>query len=283
MTATKSGQVSKQAACHWFGISRQAYYQARRQQLQQEAENDLLLELVRAIRRRHPRMGGRKLYHLLQKPMAKAGISRGRDALFDLLRQHDLLVPTKRSRHRTTRPGLWRCPNRLAELKIERVNQVWVADITYILTEQGFVYLALITDAFSRFIVGFDLSSSLAAEGALRALNRAIEENQGLNLTGLVHHSDHGIQYTAHPYGLRLNTAGILSSMGEVGNCYENALAERMNGILKCEYGLDDLFVNLEQALIAVQEAIKSYNFERPHFSLGLRCPAAVYCDFNVQ
>jgi len=282
MSVGNSCQVSKQAACDWFGISRQGYYQARRRQLQREAEDDLLLEMVQAVRQRHPRMGGRKLQHLLQKPMAQAGICRGRDALFDLLRQHDLLVPTKRSRHRTTRSGLWRCPNRLVELEIERVNQVWVADITYILTEQGFVYLALLTDAFSRFIVGYDLSSSLAAEGALRALNQAIDQTAGLNLTGLVHHSDHGIQYTAHPYNQRLTTARILPSMGEVGNCYENALAERINGILKCEYGLDDLFIDLHQAHMAVEEAVNLYNFERPHSSLGLRYPAAVYLDFNV-
>lgn len=240
------------------------------------------MELVQGIRQRHPRMGGRKLFHELQQPMAALDISRGRDAFFDLLREHDLLVPPKRSRHRTTRSGLWRCPNLLLDLAVTAPNQVWVADITYIATEQGFVYLALITDAWSRFIVGYDLSSSLAAEGCLRALNRAIDQTAGLNLKGLIHHSDHGVQYTAWPYRDRLAALGILSSMGQVGNCYENPLAERMNGILKYEYGLDDLFIDLKHAHKAVEEAVWLYNFERPHCSLALRKPAQLYCNFNV-
>lgn len=279
MTVANNDQVTKQAACDWFGISRQAYYQACERQTQREMEDELLLEMVQAIRQQHPRMGVRKLHHLLGERMAQAGISRGRDALFNLLREHDLLVQTKRSRRRTTRPGLWRCPNRLAELTVERPNQAWVSDITYLQTEQGFVYLSLITDAYSRYIVGYDLSTSLAAEGCLRALNRAIDQSKSLDLTGLIHHSDHGVQYTAYPYHDRLQAAKILPSMGEVGNCYENALAERMNGILKCEYFLDSLFVNFDQAHQAVREAIRLYNYERPHWSLGLECPANVYLN----
>lgn len=279
MTVSENNQMSQQTACKWFGISRQAYYQACKRQFQHETEDKLLLEMVRNIRKQHPRMGVRKLHYLLQEQMTQAGIFRGRDALFDLLRAHDLLVVTKRNRRRTTRSGLWRCPNRLAELTVERPNQVWVSDITYIQTEQGFAYLSLITDAYSRYIVGYDLSTSLAAEGCLRALNRAIDQTKGFDLTGLIHHSDHGVQYTACPYNERLKAAHILSSMGEVGNCYENALAERMNGILKCEYLLDDLFVSFEQALSAVREAIRLYNFERPHWSLGLDFPANAYLN----
>jgi transposase InsO family protein len=279
MTATESSQLSKQVACDWYDISRQAYYQACQRQLQREAEDELLLEMVRDIRRHHPRIGGRKLHHLLQGRMAEHGIARGRDALFDLLRDNDLLVPTQLSRRRTTRSGLWRCPNRLTDLVVKDVNQAWVSDITYLQTEEGFIYLSLITDVYSRYIVGYDLSPSLEAEGALRALKQATKQTNGADLTGLIHHSDHGVQYTAHDYIGRLRTDGILSSMGEVGNCYENALAERMNGILKCEYFLDSLFVDFEQAKSAVREAIRLYNFERPHWSLGLQCPADVYLD----
>jgi putative transposase len=279
MTVTENSQLSKKVACDWFSISRQAYYQARQRQLKREAEDELLLEMVRDIRKRHPRIGGRKLHHLLSEQMAEHGIARGRDALFDLLRDNDLLVPTKRSRRRTTRPGLWRCPNRLTELVGQRTNQAWVSDITYLQTQEGFIYLSLITDAFSRYIVGYDLSTSLATEGALRALNQAVKQTNGADLTGLIHHSDHGVQYTARPYFDQLQSANMLSSMGEVGNCYENALAERMNGILKCEYFLDSLFVNIEQAESAVREAIHLYNFERPHWSLGLLCPADVYLE----
>lgn len=269
--------MSKQAGSGWFGISRQAYYQGRKRQLQRAAEDQLLVELVQGIRQRHPRMGGRKLYHELQTEMTILAISRGRDAFFDLLRETDLLVPKKRSQRRTTRSGLWHYPNLLVDLNLRRVNQAWVGDITYITTEQGFVYLALLTDVFSRFIVGYDLSSSLAAEGCLRALNCAIDQTTNHDLDGLIHHSDHGVQYTAWPYHDRLQSVNIRPSMGEVGNCYENALAERVNGILKCEYGLDDLFVNLEHAQQAVREAIWLYNYERPHLSLDYCKPAEIY------
>jgi transposase InsO family protein len=268
--------VSRQAAVGWFGISRQAYYQARQRQQQRAAENQLLLELVQGIRQRHPRMGGRKLYHELQGAMTALGIGHGRDAFFDLLRDHDLLVPQKRSQRRTTRPGVWQAPNLLADLPLKQVQQAWVGDITYLTTEQGFVYLALLTDAFSRYIVGYDLSSSLVAEGCLRALERAISTVK-TTLQGLVHHSDHGVQYTAWPYRDRLHALGIRPSMGEVGNCYDNALAERMNGILKCEYGLDDLFIDFEHASLAVQEAVWLYNYERPHLSLAYCKPADVH------
>jgi len=243
----------------------------------QAAEDQLIVELVQGIRQRHPRLGGRKLHHELQEPMTALGITRGRDAFFELMRAHNLLVETKRSGQRTTRSGLWRCPNRLTDLKVTHVNQVWAGDITYITTEQGFLYLALLTDAFSRFIVGFDLSSSLAVEGCQRALEMAIKQTAGADLSGLIHHSDHGVQYAAWPYRERLQLLGILSSMGEVGNCYENPLAERMNGILKCEYGLDNLFVNGKFAQRATQESIWLYNYERPHMSLNYRKPAEIY------
>lgn len=269
--------MNRQAACHWFGISRQAYYQARKRQMVREAEDRLVVELVRGLRQRHPRMGGLKLLHELRKPLAALGISRGRDAFFDLLRAHDLLVPTKRNRRGTTRSGLWRCGNLLAEMKVVRVHQAWVADITYLTTEQGFIYLALITDVYSRFIVGQDLSSSLAAEGSLRALKRALRQSGCERLVGMIHHSDHGVQYTSWPYRAQLGTFGIRSSMGEVGNCYENALAERVNGILKLEYGLDGHFVDLKHAAKATQDAIWLYNYERPHLSLEYRKPAEIY------
>lgn len=222
-------------------------------------------------------MGGRKLLHELRKSMDALGIKRGRDSFFDLLREHDLLVPHKRNYRRTTYSGYWRRPNLLADLAVVRVHQVWVGDITYIATEQGFRYLALLTDAHSRFIVGYDFSESLAVEGCLRALNQAIRQTDLHLLHGLIHHSDHGIQYTATDYANRLDSVGIRASMGEVGNCYDNALAERMNGILKCEYNLNQLFVNAKDAQIAVKQAIYLYNFERPHLALDYAKPAQIH------
>ena len=275
MRARQAG-VSVAAASAWFGISRQAHYQARKRALQRAAEEELLLTLVRDIRQQHPRMGGRKMLHKLRPRMASLGIRIGRDAFFALLSRHDLLVPVKRSPHRTTIAGLWYFPNLTSDLQVTHINQVWVADITYILTEQGHLYLALITDVFSRFIVGFDLSSSLAVEGSLRALNAAISQAAG-DLRGLIHHSDHGVQYTAHLYRDRLHDLGIRSSMGAVGNAYDNALAERVNGILKIEYLLDALFVDARQAAQAVEQAIWLYNNDRPHLSLNFATPAEFY------
>jgi len=263
-------------ACQWFGVTPQAYYQARKRDLRKEAEAQLILALVREIRKRHPRMGARKLLHLLQPSLASLHISSGRDAFFDLLRAHDLLVPRKRSPHRTTFSGLWRFPNLLEGLEVARVNQAWVADITYILTEEGYLYLALITDMFSRYIVGYDVSSSLAVEGALRALEMAIRQAPGA-LESLIHHSDHGVQYTASAYRERLTQAGMRSSMGAVGNAYDNALAERVNGILKTEYLLDSLFPSKSQAIETVAQAVHLYNFERPHLSLGYATPAHIF------
>ena len=217
------------------------------------------------------------MLYKLRPELEQEGISLGRDRFYEILKRYDLLVKPVRRKRRTTWPGLWRCPNLLEGLTITNVQQVWVADITYLETEQGFCYLSLLTDAYSRRIVGYDLSTSLSVEGALRALEMAIEQTSS-PLAGLIHHSDHGVQYTSHAYRDRLASKGILSSMGEVGNCYENALAERMNGIVKLEYGLNNVFVDLAQADQAVREAVWLYNFERPHLALNCQTPA----EFHV-
>ena len=265
--------MSMTRICTWFGVSRQAHYQKRQRQSRTAEQERKVLDKVRAVRQRHPRMGGRKLRHILGAELEQEGLALGRDRFFDLLRRNDLLVKPVKRQWRTTWPGVWRCPNRLAGLAITQINQVWAADITYLETEQGFCYLSLLTDACSRRIVGYDLSPSLSVEGALRSLEMAIEQATS-PLAGLIHHSDHGVQYTSHAYRDRLVENGMLSSMGAVGNCYENALAERMNGILKLEYGLDNLFVDFHQARQAVREAVWLYNFERPHLALDYQVPA---------
>jgi transposase InsO family protein len=269
-------ELTKQAFLEYFAISRQAHHQQVQKVWRRAGEEAVILELVRAIRYHHPRMGTRKVWVKLQPQLASRGYRIGRDRLFDLLRRHDLLVPIKRRRTRTTRSGLWRCPNLLPELTISQPYQLWVGDITYLTLETGFAYLALLTDAFSRFIVGFDLSISLAVEGCHRALSCALRQAP-CSLAGLVHHSDHGVQYTAHTYRNLLTDHRVVSSMGEVGNCYENALAERMNGILKLEYGLDRLFVDLTQAIESTEQAIYLYNYDRPHLALDYRVPAEVH------
>ena len=265
--------------CAWYGISRQAHYQLKWRQQQQQQAAEEVLALVRKIRHKHKRMGGRKLYHELQPELLKRGIKLGRDRFFDLLRDHNLLLRPKKRAYRTTWAGKWRCENLLAQTVITRPNQAWVCDLTYIATETGFVYLALVTDLFSRRIMGYDLSRSLCLEGAARAVQMAIAQADQ-PLAGLIHHSDHGVQYTSGPYRHLLAQHHIRSSMGEVGNCYDNAVAERINGILKLEYGLDDTFVDLAQVQLAVEHAVWLYNHERPHLALNYQIPYQVYVNY---
>jgi putative transposase len=271
--------VTLKRLCGWYGISRQAYYQQKRQQQQHQSQTSQVLELVRQIRHRHNRMGGRKLYHQLQPELLKLGIQLGRDRFFELLRAHNLLLNPKKRAYRTTWSGSWRCENLLATTRITAPNQAWVCDLTYIATESGFVYLALVTDLYSRRIMGSDLSRSLTLEGAIRAAQQAISQ-AGHPLHGLIHHSDHGVQYTSRPYRDLLAQHHIRSSMGEVGNCYDNPVAERVNGILKLEYGLDDSFVDLAQAHLAVEQAVWLYNHERPHLALNYQIPYQVYVNY---
>lgn len=262
--------------CGWFGISRQAHYAQRQRDAWRQQEAEQVLAWVRDLRQRHPRMGGRKLLHSLQPQLEAADISLGRDRFFDLLAQHDLLLAQPRQARRTTWSGFWRCPNLLVDALLTQPGQAWVCDITYLETRDGFCYLALVTDAFSRCVLGFDVSASLAVEGALRALDMALEHNTW-PLDALIHHSDHGVQYTCQRYRERLLACGIRSSMGEVGNCYDNAIAERINGILKLEYGLDQCLIDLKHAQFSTQQAVWLYNHERPHWALQLQTPACVH------
>jgi len=258
--------------CDYFGISRQAHHQMQQRQAHRAQEHEQVMAAVQQLRHRHRRLGTRKLQHEL----AAQGITIGRDRLFALLGGCNLLLKPVRRSYRTTWPGTWRCDNLLATMTVTAPNQAWVSDITYLATETGFRYLVLITDVFSRRIMGFDLSDSLAVEGLARALDMALAHVPTLP-PGLVLHSDHGIQYTCHAFRQQLARHHIRSSMGEVGNCYDNALAERINGILKLEYGLDGCFPSHRQALRAVQQAVYLYNVERPHLALNLRKPDQVY------
>lgn len=263
--------------CDWCGISRQAHYQQRRrEQVRRRQDTEIVCPLVRRWRQRHPHMGARKILKALRPLFKLMGLCLGRDRFFAILREAGLLVPKRRNRRRTTFPGEWRTIDRLKSAQIDAPNQAWVGDITYIETEEGFCYLTLLTDAHSRYIVGFDVSTSLAVEGAIRTLERAARQQKG-SLRGLIHHTDRGVQYTCHAYRNCLRRLGMLSSMGRTGNCYDNAQAERVNGILKNEYGLGDRFVSVVQACQAVAQAVHLYNTERPHLALDYRTPLEVH------
>lgn len=201
----------------------------------------------------------------------------GRDKFFDLMRDEGLLIRRKRKYARTTNSehGFRVYGNKIKELKIVRPNQVWVCDITYIATAEGFMYLALITDLYSRKIVGYDISDSLEAEGCRRALKRALASVK--NTKGIIHHSDRGIQYCCKEYVKLLKKYGLEISMAAKGDCYENAVAERLNGILKQEYELGSKFMTKEIAVKATKEAINLYNTKRLHRSINYKTPAEIY------
>jgi len=263
--------------CAQFGISRQAHYQKLWREIERQSENEVVLEMVRQVKRKHPRMGGRKLLFKIQPLLVADRLQIGRDRLFELMRREDLLVKRRKAYRRTTIPGLWRAPNRLPGLTISHPNQVWVCDITYLEVEIGrFAYLFVLMDLYARYILGWYVSTSLAADGALSSLKMALSHRSS-DITDLIHHSDHGVQYTNHAYMNTLLASNILPSMGAIGNCYDNIFAERLMGILKSEYRLDTRFMNFAQVNLAVKEVVHLYNTDRPHLSLNLAVPHEVY------
>jgi transposase InsO family protein len=260
--------------CRLFGKSRQAYYQGEKRTLRQAVDEEVVLVYVRGIRSGQPRLGTRKLYALLAGVMSKSGIRMGRDKFFELLRKHGLLVEPRRKRVRTTDGShLYRKhPNLIKGYEPSRPEQVWSSDMTYVWTERGFVYVSLITDQYSRKIVGYHVHETLETEGPLRALRMALKHRDRRE-TMLIHHSDRGIQYCSETYVGLLRRNGIQISMSAPGNPYENAVAERVNGILKSEYYLDGCFRTIKEVRRAVEEAVRLYNTGRPHASCDYLTP----------
>jgi transposase InsO family protein len=198
----------------------------------------------------------------------------GRDRLYKLLKEYELLIIPRRKYIRTTQS--WhhyrKWPDLLKDYHPNCPGQLWVSDITFLKTQQGFIYLSLITDAYSRVIVGFHLSQNLKASGCIAALNKALKYRQD-SFTDLIHHSDRGIQYCCDDYVQILQSHGINISMTQSGSPYDNAIAERINGILKQEFGLDKTFKSYSEAIEPVAKAIHLYNHFRPHFSCELQPP----------
>lgn len=263
--------------CEKTGMSRQNLYKARRRRSRADVDEGLIEELVRAERRVQPRLGGRKLYYLLKPEMAAAEVDLGRDRFFEVLGEKGLLLERLPKAPRTTnsRHCLPVFTNLLKGRVLTGPNQCWVADITYIRTAEGYLYLCLITDAWSRKIVGWAAADTLETEGCLEALRRALS---GLpSGASPLHHSDRGCQYCSHEYVRALQAAGLEISMTEDLHCYENALAERVNGIIKQEYYLGAEFQTKAQALKAIAEAILLYNTRRPHTALNYQTPEAAH------
>ncbi len=275
----KQAGISTSELCDRVGMSRQNYYAARRLRQRRQVDEALILELVRRERQIQPRLGGRKLRHLLQADLEEAEVSVGRDRFFELLAEHDLLVAPKPGAPHTTnsRHCLPVFHNLFAGMTLRAPNEAWVSDLTYIRTDEGFLFAALITDACSRKIVGSHIGDSLEAEGCLQALDQALGDLPVGKHP--IHHSDRGCQYCCHEYVERLQARGLAISMTEVMHCYENALAERVNGILKQEYEMDRTFRTKAQAIAAFEQAVWLYNHRRPHLMLNYRFPADVHAE----
>jgi len=270
--------------CTWFNISRQAYYQHERKLSESVFHYSLILEAVKSIRERHPRLGVRKLQELLRPFMQEHSIKMGRDALFDFLSIRGLLV-RKRKRHvRTTYSYHWlkKYPNLIVNFTPCQPNQLWVSDITYWKIDNIWFYISFITDAYSRKIVGYHLSENLHAEQTIKALNMAflgLKRNQ-IRLEELIHHSDRGVQYCSASYVNQLKKKHINISMTQSGDPLENAMAERVNGIIKDEYLINYQCHNLKDARKQLAMAVSLYNEERPHNSIGNLTPEFVHNQY---
>ena len=269
--------------CELFGYSKQAYYK------QKQAGKTFLLSgdvktMVLDIRQQMPRLGTRKLYFILKERFTKQGIKLGRDKLFTFLRNHHLLVEKKKSYTLTTDSRHWlkKYPNLTKQMVLKRPEQLWVADITYINTLNGFGYLHLITDAYSKQIMGYELCDNMEATSTLKALQMALKKRKYVN-TSLIHHSDRGLQYCSKIYTQLLIKNNIAISMTENGDPYENAVAERINGILKDEFGLHERFDDLSQCQLQTKQSIDIYNQKRPHLSCQMLTPKQMHQQQTIK
>lgn len=266
------------AVCRRLQMSRQNYYARRQARQRRVVDEELVVGLVRQERQQQPRLGGRKLHFLIREELAKAEVQVGRDRFFEVLRKHSLLLAPLPAEYPCTTNSNHYLPvfgNRIKDLELERPNEVWVGDLTYLRTAEGFLYLALLTDKWSRKIVGYHCGDTLEAVGCVQALQMALAElPAGAHP---IHHSDQGSQYCSHEYTQGLQARGLTVSMTEQDHCAENALAERMNGILKQEYGLGRKLATKAGARRAVEQGIRLYNTKRPHTALNYRMPAEVH------
>jgi transposase InsO family protein len=260
--------------CALFGLSKQAYYKQINQRQQKVTLQEQARASVLQLRRNMPRLGTRKLHYLLKQN----DVLIGRDYLFDMLRDEGLLVGKRRKYTITTNSKHWlrKYPNLVKGMPLVRPEQLWVADITYLDVKNGSLYLHLITDAYSKRIMGYELSNNMEAASTLKALQMAIESRQYKN-SPLIHHSDRGLQYCSKLYTSCLIENGITISMTENGDPYENAIAERVNGILKDEFGLSDQMDDIIDAALQTDQSIFIYNNERPHLSCSMLTPKQMH------
>lgn len=266
--------------CHWFGVTRQAYYKQKHQSAQQCIQESLIVDRILTIRKRHPSKGVRKLHDDLQPLFADLGMSMGRDALYAVLSRWSLLARPRRKRVRTTdsRHRYRLYADHYNGFVSSNVNQAWVADITYWSVAPGkFYYISLLTDAYSRMILGYTIADSLHADHCVAALEMALSSLPETSTTPLIHHSDRGSQYCSDKYVSLLAKHEITISMTQCGDPLDNAIAERVNGIIKTEYLDHRRATSLDEARAYLAAAVHLYNAERQHLSLNMQTPADVH------
>lgn len=281
MAQKKAGTVT--VLCRQLGFSKQAYYKGLSEKCQTIRHKEIVRQQILSIKAVLPQVGGRKLHYLLEKNHLEQGKPKiGRDSLFDLLRQEDLLVKRKRRYVKTTDSRYWmrRFPNLIKELDINRPEQVWVADITYITLEKGFCFLHLVTDAYSKRVMGHHVSSDMNSTSTAKALKMAIAARQYSQ--SLIHHSDRGLQYQSKLYVEMLEKNGIKISTTQDSSPYDNAIAERINGVLKNEFGIENL-ANENLASRLVNESIQAYNQIRPHLSNHMLTPDQMHNQTQLK
>lgn len=275
--------ISLGKLCGLFGYTRDAFYKWSDSEEKQVMQNAIIVKRVKEIRADMPRIGTRKLQFLLTDTLKDHDVKMGRDGLFDLLAHYGMLVRRRKKWKVCTTDSnhpFRKYPNLIRELDLQGPETLWVSDITYIplIPEiKRFCYLSLITDAYSRKIVGWRLHRTLEKEGPLLALRMALRSREYVLSGNLIHHSDRGLQYCCYEYTDMLKDNNVLISMTERGDPYENAIAERVNGILKTEFKLDDSFRTFQDAYNAVDKAIWVYNEKRPHSSCNYLTPTEAH------
>ena len=259
-----------------FGISRQAVYQAHHRLVKREQELQQVQQLVVSIRMQMPRIGTRKLYYLLKDELELRGIKLGRDALFDYLRRENLLIYPRKNYTKTTNSKHWmhKHPNLMKDKTVDQPEEAFVSDITYVKSKEGTHYLSLVTDAYSRKIMGHKLSDDMRTQHMVKAFEKAT--NNRITNTKVIHHSDRGLQYCADEYQQVLKQNNAIASMTDGYDCYQNALAERINGIIKNEFLIHQPN-NKQELQKMIDQAIEIYNNKRPHLALNMKTPNFIH------
>ena len=260
--------------CRLFGKTRHAYYDHQWRVQELGLKDEIVLQHVSDIRKKQNRIGTLKLHYMLQEPLGQHGIKIGRDYLFDLMREHGLNIRNRKRKVATTNSRHWmrKYNNLVKGLPINRPEQVWVSDITYVQLKKQWGYLSLVTDAYSKKIMGWALRTDLSAQGCIDALQMAMAERD-YPQDKLIHHSDRGSQYCSKGYVEMLTHGNIAVSMTENGDPYENAIAERVNGILKAEFDLYGVQTGLRETTRKISDNISTYNQLRPHASCDYLTP----------